>query len=84
MEFGTTKEFEKDFRKLDANERKILKEHLQLIERNPGSGKPMRHHANLFSLRIMHRRLIYETIKENGGIILHFYKNRDEVYDYLR
>ncbi|MCX6773445.1 MAG: type II toxin-antitoxin system RelE/ParE family toxin [Candidatus Micrarchaeota archaeon] len=83
MGFETTKEFEKDFKKLDANERKILKEHLQLIERNPESGKPMRHHANIFSLRIMNRRLIYEIFKEER-IVLHFYKNRDEVYAYLR
>ena len=83
MEFGTTREFERDFRKLDANERKILKEHLQLIEGNPESGKPMRHHANIFSLRIMNRRLIYEIFKEER-IILHFYKNRDEVYSYIR
>ena len=84
MEFGTTKEFEKDFKKLDANERKILKEHLQLMEKNPESGKPMRHHANIFSLRIMNRRLIYEIFKEEKKIVLHFYKNRDEACSYIR
>ena len=84
LHFEVTPIFDKDVKKLDAHERKELKDLLDKILERPELGKPMGHHANIFSKRIDPRRLVYAIQKQEGKIILLLYKNRYEVYDALR
>ncbi|MEM2138517.1 MAG: hypothetical protein QW568_05500 [Candidatus Anstonellaceae archaeon] len=84
MEFESTSIFDKDIKKLDKHERKELRDLLDRIERQPELGKPMEHYANIFSKRIIHRRLIWQVKKQEGKILLLLYKNRDEAYEALR
>jgi hypothetical protein len=44
----------------------------------------MEHHANVFSKRAAHRRLVWQTKKQEGKILLLLYENRDEAYETLR
>jgi mRNA-degrading endonuclease RelE of RelBE toxin-antitoxin system len=84
MELESTLVFDKDAKKLDKNERKLLQELIDDILQQPEGRKPLEHHANLFSKRTEHRRLIWSFSKSEGKIILLLYKNRDEAYDALR
>lgn len=84
MEFESTPVFDKDIKKLDKNERKLLQELLEKIQQQPEIGKPMEHHANVFSKRTENRRLVYQVKKEEEKILLLLYKNRDEAYEALR
>ena len=84
MEFDSTAVFDKDVGKLDKNERKMLKELLARIALQPESGKPMEHHANVFSKRTTGRRLIWQFKRQENKILLLLYKNRDEAYEALR
>ena len=84
MEFESTPIFDKDIRKLDRNERKLLQELLERIRREPETGKPMEHYANVFSKRAGHRRLVYQVKRREGKILLLLYKNRDEAYETLQ
>jgi mRNA-degrading endonuclease RelE of RelBE toxin-antitoxin system len=87
MEFESTSVFHKDVGKLDKNERKMLKELLEQIALQPESGKPMEHHAGVFSKRTTSRRLIWQFNGQDGRdgkILLLLYKNRDEAYQALR
>jgi mRNA-degrading endonuclease RelE of RelBE toxin-antitoxin system len=84
MDFESTPIFDKDIRKLDKNERKLLQELLEVIRQQPEIGKPMEHYANVFSKRTKHRRLIYQLKKQEGKIFLLLYENRDEAYETLR
>lgn len=83
MELETSQVFDKDIKKLDKHERKVLKNLIIKIKENPEIGKPLEHHANLFSKRIEPRRLIWKVKKQEGVILLIMYKNRDEVYGEL-
>jgi mRNA-degrading endonuclease RelE of RelBE toxin-antitoxin system len=84
MEFESTPVFDKDVKKLDRNERKLLQELLEKIRLQPEIGKPMEHYANVFSKRTEHRRLIYQVKRREGEIILLLYENRGEAYENLR
>lgn len=84
MELTSTSVFDKDIKKLDKNERKLLQDLLDKIEKTPEMGKPMEHYANVFSKRTIHRRLIWQVKKQEGKILLLLYKNRDESYEALR
>ena len=84
MEFESTPVFDKDVKKLDKHEQKVLKEILEKIRKQPDIGKPMEHCDNVFSKRIDPRRLVYQVKKQEGKIFLLLYKNRDDVYDALR
>lgn len=84
MEFESTTVFDKDVKKLDRNERRLLQELLEKIRQQPEIGKPLEHHANVFSKRTEHRRLIYKVKKQDEKILLLLYKNRDEAYEELR
>ena len=84
MNFESTSVFDKDIKKLDKHERKELKDLLDKILEQPEIGKPMEHHANVFSKRTEHRRLIWKVKKQEGVILLIMYKTRDQVYDELR
>ncbi len=84
MDFESTPVFDKDVKKLDKHERKVLKELLEKIEKQPEIGKPMEHFANVFSKRTIHRRLIWQVKRQENKILLLLYKNRDEVYEELR
>ncbi len=84
MEFESTPVFDKDFRKLDKSERRMLKELLARIALQPELGKPMEHHAGVFSKRTIHRRLIWQVKKNENAILLLLYENRDEAYETLR
>ncbi len=83
MEFESTSVFDKDVRKLDRSERKLLQKLLGNIMQNPEIGKPMEHHSNVFSKRTEHRRLVYKVKRREGKILLLLYKNRDEAYEEL-
>ena len=84
MELESTPVFDKDVKKLDRNERKLLRELLGTIGRQPEIGKPMEHYANVFSKRTGHRRVVYQVKRQEGKILLLFYKNRDGAYEELR
>ncbi len=84
MEFESTSVFDKDVKKLDGNERKMLKALLEKIAQQPEGGKPMEHHANVFSKRTTMRRLIWQVKKKENKILLVLYQNRDEAYETLR
>ncbi len=84
MEFESTLVFDRDVKKLDKHEKKVLKELLEKIAKQPEIGKPMGHFANVFSKRTIHRRLIWQVKKQENKILLLLYKNRDEVYEELR
>ena len=84
MELTSTSVFDKDIKKLDKNERKLLQDLLDKIEETPEMGKPMERYANVFSKRTIHRRLIWQVKKQEGKILLLLYKNRDESYEALR
>ena len=84
MEFESTSVFDKDIKKLDKHKRKELEDLLDKIEKQPELGKPLEHYANVFSKRTIHRRLIWQVKKQEGGILLLLYKNRDEAYGALR
>ena len=84
MEFESTSIFDKDIKKLDKNERKLLSDLIKKIENEPEFGKPLEHYANVFSKRTIHRRLVWQVKKQEGKILLLLYKNRDEAYEALR
>ena len=84
MELTSTSVFDKDIKKLDKHERKVLQDLLDEIEKTPEMGKPMEHYANVFSKRTIHRRLIWQVKKQEGKILLLLYRNRDEAYEVLR
>ena len=84
MELESTPVFDKDVKKLDRSERKLLQELLEKILQQPEIGKPMEHHANVFSKRTEHRRVVYQVKRQEGKILLLLYKNRDEAYAELR
>ncbi|OIO26440.1 hypothetical protein COT57_03150 [Candidatus Micrarchaeota archaeon CG09_land_8_20_14_0_10_55_25] len=84
MELESTPVFDKDVKRLDRSERKLLQELLEKIQQQPEAGKPMEHHANVFSKRTEHRRVVYQVKQQEGKILLLLYKNRDEAYEELR
>jgi mRNA-degrading endonuclease RelE of RelBE toxin-antitoxin system len=84
MDFESTSVFDKDVRKLDASERKMLRALIEKIAQQPEIGKPMEHHANVFSKRTTMRRLIWQFKKKENKIVLILYQNRDEAYETLR
>ena len=84
MEFESTPVFDKDMRKLDRHEKAELKGLLEKILENPENGKPLEHYANVFSKRTEHKRLVYKLMRQEGKILLLLYKNRDEVYEFLK
>jgi mRNA-degrading endonuclease RelE of RelBE toxin-antitoxin system len=84
MEIETSPVFDKDIKKLDKHERKELKDLLIKIKENPEIGKPLEHHANVFSKRVEPRRLVWKVKKQEGVVLFIMYKNRDEVYSELR
>ena len=84
MQIRSSSEFEKDIRKLDLHERKRLKEIIEKLGEAPEMGKPLHHFGNLFSIRAQNRRLVYQFSREKQEVILLLYKDRDEVYQYLR
>ncbi|MEK7084519.1 MAG: hypothetical protein AAB932_04760 [Patescibacteria group bacterium] len=84
MELLKTREFEKDIKRLDKWERELVREAIGKIQREPGCGKPMEHFRDVFSIRLNPKRLIYWLKKPESKIVLLIYKNRDEVYEYLK
>lgn len=84
MDFKSTSIYDRDMKKLDANERKLLRALLEKIALEPEKGKPMEHHANVFSKRTLHRRLVWQVKKNEGKILLLLYQDRDEAYETLR
>lgn len=74
MEFESTPVFDKDVKKLDGRERKLLQELLEKIRQQPEIGKPMEHYAGVFSKRTEHRRLVYQVKQQEGKILLLLYK----------
>ncbi len=84
MELEKTREFEKDVKRLDKHQRKLLGECIDDLESHPGIGKPMEHFHNVFSIRLSEKRLVYYLKLSDSVILLLFYKNRDEVYEYLK
>jgi len=55
MEFESTPIFDKDIKKLDKSERKLLQELLEKIRQQPEIGKPMEHYTGVFSKRTEHQ-----------------------------
>jgi len=84
MELVSTSVFDKDIKKLDKHESKLLRGLLEKIRERPETGKPMEHYANVFSKRTVHRRLVWQVKRQEGKILLLLYKNRDEAYEALR
>jgi len=84
MDFESTSVYDRDVKKLDANEKKLLRALLEKIAQQPENGKPMEHHVNVFSKRTVHRRLIWQVKKNENNILLLLYQNRDEAYETLR
>ncbi|VVB58516.1 Uncharacterised protein [Candidatus Anstonella stagnisolia] len=84
MDFLRSKEFEKDIKKLDANEKTLLRKMLEKIQFAPDKGKPLRHLGNIFSERIGNKRLVYQILEKENKIGLLLYKGRDEVYEFLK
>lgn len=82
MQLLKTESFEKDIKRLDGAYKQRLKKVIEKILENPRRGKGMEHFPNVFSERIEPFRLIYR-VKENELLLICF-KNRDEVYQYLR
>lgn len=82
MELEQTGEFEKDVKRLDKQFRAQLKRAIEKIIARPDGGKPLKYSPNTFSEKISNHGLIY---RYNGGKILFVcFKNRDDVYDYIR
>ena len=84
MDFETSPLYDRDVKKLDKHERRLLLELLEKIRQDPQIGKPMEHYANVFSKRTGPRRLIYKLKLQEGIISLILYENRDEAYETLR
>lgn len=84
MEFEKSPLFEREIKKLDRHERRLLQGLLEKILQDPQIGKPMEHHSNVFSKRTGPRRLIYKVNLQKGIISLILYENRDEAYATLR
>jgi len=84
MDFESTAAFDADVKKLDRNERALLKVLLEKISLQPEAGKPLTHCANVFSRRAGPRRLVWQVKQREGKILLLLYKNRDEAYEALR
>ncbi len=82
MELRQTQVFEHDVKKLDGSIKQRLKKSLEKIISAPTGGKPLKHFHNVFSERIENYRLAYR-VKDNE-ILLICFKNRDEVYEYLK
>jgi len=74
--------FEKDAKRLDGGLRKRLGKTIEKIAANPLFGKPLRHAPCFFSERIENFRLVYRF--QNNELLLICFKNRDEVYQYLK
>jgi mRNA-degrading endonuclease RelE of RelBE toxin-antitoxin system len=74
--------FEKDAARVDASFRKELKRAVDKIIANPEGGKPLKHLKNFFSERVRNFRVVYRL--RDGDLQLLCFKNRDEVYDFLK
>ena len=84
MPLQKTREFEKDVKRLDKPQRKRLGECIDDLQAHPGIGKPMEHFHNVVSIRLSEKRLVYYLKLGDSAILLLLYKNRDEVYEYLK
>ncbi len=82
MEILQTGEFEKDVARLGKSVKEQVSRAIRKISKNPGLGKPMRHLDSVFSERVSNFRLLYRF--KDGKLLLLCFKNRDEVYDYLK
>lgn len=74
--------FEDDIKKLDGSYKQRLQKAIKKILEQPELGKPMEHFTKVFAERVDPFRLIY--VLKNDEIHLICFKNRDEVYEYLR
>ncbi len=72
MEFESNPVLDKDIKKLDKHEPKLLKRLLDAIQKQPEMGKPLEHCANVFSKRTVHRRLVWQVKRQEGKIIAAF------------
>ena len=82
MELLQTGEFERDVGKLDRGMKRQLGKAIEKISKNPNAGKPLKHLDSVFSERVSNFRLIYQF--KDDGMLLVCFKNRDEVYGYLK
>lgn len=84
MDLEQTGEFEKDTKRLDKKTKKMLKDAIEDVIGNPEKYKPLLHYKNIRTVKIEERRLIYRYVKTENKIIFLMYKNRDDVYQYLK
>ena len=74
-----SKEFDKDFSKLDKSNQAWVLKKIMALQNNPLVGKPLRFELKGFrSLRVGKYRIIY---KINDKILLSTLKHRKSVYD---
>ena len=83
MEIDSTREFEKDIKKLGGKDRKRLDEIIILLSSGTLLGKRLHHLKNVYSVRMENRRLIYQVVEKQNKIILMMFKSREDVYGYL-
>lgn len=74
--------FEQDIKRLDKPTRERLRKAIEKIAANPELGKPLEHAPGICSERIGNFRLAYRAA--NNEILLICFKNRDEIYEYLK
>jgi mRNA-degrading endonuclease RelE of RelBE toxin-antitoxin system len=79
-----TSTFSKDIKHLDKPMKRILKERITDMLKEPERFKPLLHYKNIRSAKIGGKRLLYQYLKNENKIILLMFKSRDGVYDYLR
>jgi mRNA-degrading endonuclease RelE of RelBE toxin-antitoxin system len=82
LDFEYGSKYLQDIKKLDASWREPLRAKLKKIKADPTSGKPLKHYANVFSERVLNKRLIYHVTDDVIKLIC--FKNREDVFDYLR
>lgn len=84
MLIESTNEFEKDLKRISKEESGRIKDAIQRLESGEQQGKPLLYVKNVFSVRIGNKRLIYRMELGSGRALILFFKNREQVYDYLR
>ncbi|MFH0973667.1 MAG: type II toxin-antitoxin system RelE/ParE family toxin [Candidatus Micrarchaeota archaeon] len=79
-----TEFFERDVKKLDASVKRELRQTVSKIIDDPKKGKPLKHFKNVFSERMRNFRIIYRFVESRNELLLVCFRNRDEVYDFLK
>ena len=78
MKIKRTETFKKDMKKLDTQNKRVLKKIVKKILKSPSRFKPLKHHSNIFRMRFTKLRLIYKV--EADTITFMFVRKRSESY----